>query len=377
MASTVSVNLNLDNLRHNYRLAKTMASGAQVYAVLKSDAYGHGLMNVALGLADADGFALLQLEDALHLRAAGLSQPVMMMAGVNDARELAEAYANDLTLVVRSRRQLEIMLHACVPRRPVGVWVKVKSSINRFGFLPAEVDDVLRELAGLSDIEVHGLMMHFPSADDLDCELDGQWESFRALAARTRMPFSAANSAAMLRDRKTHGRLVRAGSVLYGNNPFVGGEPFDALSGFRPVMRFEASVIDTVQLDAGQPIGYGGTFIADRRMRIGVVGCGYGDGYPPSACTGTPVMIRGARTRILGRVAMNAIFIDLESVPDAQVGDWVTLWGDERLRIDEVAQCAGMSPEAIECGLANKHRVHLSGSGRLPSAGLMAVCQGA
>ena len=377
MASTVSVSLNLDNLRHNYRLLKAMTAGAQVYAVLKSDAYGHGLMNIALGLADADGFALLQLEDALRLRAAGLSQPVMMMAGVNDAHDLAEAYAHDLTLVVRSRRQLDLMQHAQAPRRPVSVWVKVKSSINRFGFMSAETEEVLRELAGLPGIEVRGLMMHFASADDLDCELEGQWAAFRALAARTGLPFSAANSAALLRDPGTHGRLVRAGSVLYGNNPFVGGRPFDALKGFRPVMRLEASMIDTVQLDAGQPIGYGGSFIADRRMRVGVVGCGYGDGYPSGASTGTPVMIRGVRTRILGRVAMNAIFIDLESVPDAQVGDWVTLWGDSRLRIDEVAQCAGMSSEAIECGLTNKHCVHLWDAGRSPSKGLAVLSQGA
>lgn len=376
MLSTVSVSLNLDNLRHNYRLVKEMASGAQVFAVLKSDAYGHGLLNVALGLSGADGFALLQVEDALSLRAAGLFQPIMMMAGVNDARELADVYAHDLTPVVRSRHQLD-MLRAHPPRKRTGVWVKIKSSINRFGFQPEEADGVLRELATVPGIEVCGLMMHFPSADDLDCEIDGQWRAFRALVARTGLPFSAANSAAMLRDPGTHGTLVRAGSALYGNNPFVDGKPFDALRGFRPVMRFEARIIGTVQLAAGEPIGYGGTFIADRRMRIGVVGCGYGDGYPPAAQTGTPVMVHGVRTRILGRVAMNAIFIDLESVPDAQMGDWVTLWGDERLRIDEVAQCAAMNPEAIECGLAKKHRVQLGGQYPSPSGNPAALSLGA
>lgn len=358
MLNTVAVSLNLDHLRHNYELAKELASGAQVFAVIKSDAYGHGLLNIAQGLARADGFALVQLEDALTLRNAGITQPILMMEGINDTRELAEMCAHGLTMVLRSHQQMD-MLRTDQAHMPLSVWLKVKSSMNRFGFNPDEVIDVLRELEAKPNIKLEGLMMHFPSADELDRDLNDQWKQFRALVSQTRLPFSVANSAAMLRDVHTHGTLVRLGSALYGNNPFVGGKPLAALNGFRPVMRFEARVIGIAQVAAGEPVGYSGTFIADRPMRVGVVGCGFGDGYPSSAPTGTPVMIRGVRTRILGKVAMNVIFVDLEPAPDARIGDWVTLWGDAYLRIDEVAQNAGLSPEAIQCGLTRKHNVHL------------------
>ena len=358
MLNTVSVSLNLDHLRHNYRVAKALARTSQLFAVLKSDAYGHGLLNIAGGLANADGFALIQLDDALTLRQNNVEQPILMMAGINDERELAEACAHKLMVVVRSHQQLAMLREFPVSQQLL-VWVKVKSNINRFGFAPSEVPAVLAELIAQPYIRVRGLMMHFASADDLNCPLSPQWESFQALVRNTGLDFSAANSAAMLRDKTTHGTLVRAGSVLYGNNPFVDGQPFEALQAFRPVMRLEARLIGTVDLSPGQPLGYGGMFVADRQMRVGIVGCGYGDGYPPVVSTGTPVLVCGVRTRILGKVAMNVAFIDLQPVMQAQTGDWVTLWGDERLRIDEVAQCAGLSPEAIQCGLMKKHRAKL------------------
>ena len=358
MLNTVAVNINLDHLRHNYALAKTMAPGAQVFAVIKSDAYGHGLLNIARGLAGADGFALVQMDDALALRRAGLDRPILLLEGINEPRELVDVCARSLTLVVRSRHQLE-MLRGFRAAHPLTIWVKVKSSMNRFGLEPDEIPGVLDELDSRPDIKLAGLMMHFSAADELDCDLEMQWKRFRDLVAQTGLPFSVANSAAMLRDARTHGRLVRFGSALYGNNPFAGGKPFDALKGFRPVMRFEARIIGTALLAAGERVGYGGSFVAERPMRVGVLGCGYGDGYPCSASTGTPVLIRGARSRVLGRVAMNVIFIDLMRTPEAQVGDWVTLWGDVDLRIDEVARHAGVSPEAIQCGLSKKHPVHL------------------
>lgn len=358
MLNTISLSLNLDNLRHNYALAKALAPAAKVFAVVKSDGYGHGLLNIGRALRQADGFATIQLDDALALRGAGLRQPILIMEGINDAREIAEVCAHRLTLVLRSPDQLE-MLSACRTAAPVAVWVKVKSAINRFGFTPGEALKVVRALQALPQAKVAGLMMHFPSADNLDCDLDSQWATFRGLQAATGLPFSVANSAAMLRDARTHGSMVRLGSSLYGNNPFVGGKGADTVAGLRPVMRLAARIVDTARVAAGEAVGYGGTFIAERPMRIGIVGCGYGDGYPSSAATGTPVLVNGARTRIIGKVAMNVMFIDLEPLPAAQVGDWVTLWGDERLGIGEVAAHAGLGPEAIQCGLAKKHRVHL------------------
>lgn len=351
MQNTVTIKLNLDYLHHNYGLLKKLAPGSQVFAVVKSDAYGHGLLNIASGLPEADGFALIQLEDAITLRNAGIAQPILLMAGVNDAHEVAEARARQLTVVVHHRDHLAL-IRASGAQPPLRVWIKVNSRMNRFGFDATDVLQILRELQAMPDIHVRGLMMHFPCADQLDQELDTQWNAFRELVAITQLPFSAANSAAMLRDARTHGDLVRTGAALYGINPFPGEDSF----GLRPVMHFEARLIAITNLAAGESVGYEGRFVAERAMRIGVVGCGYG--YPATAATGTPVSIAGVRTRIIGKVAMNVIFIDLESARDARVGDWVSLWGDGVVRIEEVARNAGLSAAAIDCSMSRKQVVY-------------------
>lgn len=271
------------------------------------------------------------------------------MAGVNDAQEAAEARARQFTIVVHHRDHLSV-IRASEAQPPLRIWVKVNSHMNRFGFSAIEVLEILRKLWAMPDIHVEGLMMHFPSADRLDQELDPQWKPFRELIAITNLPFSAANSAATLRDARTHGALVRTGAALYGINPFPGEDRF----GLRPVMHFEARLIAATNLAAGEAVGYGGAFVAERAMRIGVVGCGFGNGYPATAATGTPVSIAGARARTIGRVAMNAVFIDLDAVPNARVGDWVTMWGDGVVRIEEVARNAGLSAAAIDCSMSRK-----------------------
>ena len=352
MQNTVTIKLNLDHLHHNYALLKQRAPAAQVLAVVKSDAYGHGLLNIARGLPEADGFALIQLEDAITLRNAGIAQPILLLAGVNDAQEAAEARARQLTVVVHHRDHLAL-IRASGAQPPLRIWVKVNSRMNRFGFDAADVLQILRELQAMPELQVQGLMMHFPSADQLDQELHHQWNAFRELVAITQLPFSAANSAAMLRDARTHGDLVRTGAALYGINPL----PCEDSFGLRPVMHFEARLIAITNLAAGESVGYEGRFVAERAMRIGVVGCGYGNGYPATAATGTPVSIAGVRTRIIGKVAMNVIFVDLDAVPHAQVGDWVSLWGDGVVRIEEVARNAGLSAAAIDCSMSRKQVV--------------------
>lgn len=352
MQNTVTIKLNLDHLHHNYRLLKKLAPAAQVFAVVKSDAYGHGLLNIASGLPEADGFALIQLEDAITLRSAGIAQPILLMAGVNDVQEVAEARARQITIVVHHRDHLA-MIRAAGAQQPLLVWVKVNSNMNRFGFNPVEVIGILRQLQAMPNVHVEGLMMHFPCADLLDQELHDQWNTFRELIALTNLPFSAANSAAMLRDARTHGDLVRTGAALYGINPFPGEDRFR----LRPVMHFEARLIAITQLSAGESVGYEGGFVAQRAMRIGVIGCGYGNGYPSTARTGTPVSIAGVRTRIIGKVAMNVIFIDLESARKAKVGDWATMWGNDVVQIEEVARNSGLSAAAIDCSMSRKQVV--------------------
>lgn len=365
MSRMVEVSIDLDNLRHNYRLAKHMAGNAEVWVVGKSDAYGHGLQHVAHALCDADGFALLDMDDALALRQGGFDQTILLMAGPSHERELAEASVKRISIVIRNREQLDMLRHARL-KQPVSVWVKVRSNINRFGFDPAAVPGIVDALRDQAGVRLQGLLMHFAQADDLAVELDTQWHAFRNLAAELGLRFSAANSAAMLRDTKTHGQAIRLGTALYGNNPFVGAAAHDNLAGFRPVMKMTARLTDIVPLSAGAPLGYGATFRADKAMRVGIVACGYGDGYPNKATTGTPVLIRGQRTRILGDVAMNVMFIDLTTVSDAQTGDWVILFGDDKLRIDEVAHYAGQRPESIQCAIGGKHRTRILERGTWP-----------
>lgn len=365
MSRMVEVSIDLDNLRHNYRLAKGLAGNAEVWAVAKSDAYGHGLKQVAHALCDADGFALLDMDDAVTLRQEGFGQTILLMAGPGHERELAEASVRQISIVIRNREQLDMLRHARL-KLPIGVWVKVRSNINRFGFDPAAVPGIVAALRDHTGVRLQGLLMHFAQADDLGVELDPQWQAFRDLAAATGSRFSAANSAAMLRDRKTHGQAIRLGTALYGNNPFVGAPAHDHIAGFRPVMKMTARITDVVPLPAGAPLGYGATFRASEAMRVGIVACGYGDGYSNRATTGTPVLIRGQRTRILGDIAMNAMFVDLTPLPDVQAGDWVTLFGDDKLRIDEVGRHVGQRPESMQCAIGGRHRMRLLERGIWP-----------
>lgn len=367
MARMVEVTIDLDNLRHNYRLAKRLAGHAEVWAVGKSDAYGHGLQQVARALCDADGFALLDMDDAVALRQGGFGQTILLMAGPGHERELAEASVRQIAIVIRNRDQLDMLRHAR-PKLPIGVWVKVRSNINRFGFDPAAVPGIVAALRDHTGVRLQGLLMHFAQADDLSVELAPQWQAFRNLAAETGLRFSAANSAAMLRDPGTHGQAIRLGTALYGNNPFVGAAAHDHIAGFRPVMTMTARITDVVPLPAGAPLGYGATFRASDAMRVGIVACGYGDGYANRATTGTPVLVRGQRTRILGDIAMNVMFVDLTTVPDARTGDWVTLFGDDKLRIDEVGRHVGQRPETIQCAIGGRHRMRLVERGIWPGS---------
>lgn len=358
MRNTATLTIDLDQLRKNYRRAQQQAAGAATFAVVKSDAYGHGLLRIAQALPAADGFALVLLDDARQLRAAGITQPVLLLEGVDSQAELAEAAHLGVTVVVRSDDQLAMLL-AWRAVTPLAVWLKVNTGMNRFGFRTDRIPDILDVLRGRHAIRVCGLMTHFACADDLDASLEPQWEVFAPLVARCALPFSAANSAATLRNSRTHGQMVRVGALLYGNNPFDRLPPggFD----YRPVMRLDARLIAISALRAGEALGYGASFIAEHDIRVGIVGCGYGDGYPYAAPTGTPVLFRGRRARTVGRVSMNVLAIDLQDFPDARVGETVNLWGDPALPVGEVARGAGLIAEALQCGLTKRLPVHVMG----------------
>ena len=334
-------------LRHNLAVVRTRAPGARVWAVVKAAAYGHGMLRAILGLEAADGFALLDLNEAVRLREARVRKPILLLEGFFSPADLAAIAVHGLATVVHSGEQLK-MLEAAKLAASVPVFLKVNSGMNRLGIRPEETRgfvDRLRASGKASDVI---LMTHFADADGPQ----GVAEQLARFDAATRgipLPRSLANSAAILRHPQTHGSWVRPGIMLYGCSPFA-DESAESL-GLRPVMTLSSELIAVQQLAPGDRVGYGGTFTADRAMRIGVAACGYADGYPRHAPSGTPILVGGRRTRTVGRVSMDMIMVDLEGFPDAGVGTPVTLWG-AGLSCDEVAAAAGTVSYELLCALA-------------------------
>jgi alanine racemase len=334
-------------LRHNLGLARARGGGARVWAVVKANAYGHGLSRAVEALQGADGFALLDLGDAVRLREAGVSKPILLLEGFFEPADLASICAHALAAVVHSPEQLAMLEGTRVPA-PVPVFLKVNSGMNRLGIAPEEAGRFVARLRASGKARDIVLMTHFADADGAR-GIDEQLERFEAGTRGIALPRSLANSAAILRHPRAHGSWIRPGIMLYGCSPFADASA-ESL-GLRPVMTLESEIIAVRTVAAGERVGYGGLFVAERPMRIGVVACGYADGYPRHAPTGTPVLVAGRRTRTLGRVSMDMLVVDLDAIPGAGVGWPVTLWG-EGLSCDEVAVAAGTVSYELLCALA-------------------------
>jgi len=332
--------------RENLAVARARAPHARVWAVIKANAYGHGLERALRALEAADGFALLDLADAVWLRESGVTKPILLLEGVFAGDDLHAVAEHGLTIVIHDDEQIAMLEGAGLPAR-VPVYLKMNSGMNRLGFAPGEYRQVFERLARSPVVAGITLMTHFADAD----ETRGVAEALRRFEAATapmEAPRSLANSAAILRYPDTHADWVRAGIMLYGCSPFADA-PAAAL-GLKPVMTLASELIAVRTLQPGDRVGYGGAFVADRPMPIGVVACGYADGYPRHAPTGTPVLVNGRRTRTIGRVSMDMLTVELAGLPEAGVGEPVTLWG-EGLSCDEVAAAAGTVSYELLCGL--------------------------
>lgn len=318
-------------------------------AVIKAAAYGHGLLRAAEALNAADGFALLDVRDAVQLREAGFRQTILLLEGFFTPDDLPLAAEHDLACVIHSPHQIA-MLDGYPRRGSLQVWLKVNSGMNRLGLQPHDVPAALEKLKAHPAVRDITLMTHFSHADEA-AGVAAQFEAFNALAAPYRVARSLANSAALLRYPATHADWVRPGIMLYGASPFApgGGDSAQQL-GLKPAMTLQSRIISVRELDAGACIGYGGAFRAQAVMRVGVVACGYADGYPRHAPTGTPVLVEGQRTRTLGRVSMDMLSVDLSALPGAGVGSRVTLWG-KGLPVEEVAHAAGTISYELLCAL--------------------------
>ncbi|MGZ0704526.1 alanine racemase [Pseudomonas piscis] len=350
--------IDLQALRHNYQLAREV-SGVRALAVIKADAYGHGAVRCAQALEDcADGFAVACIEEALELRAAGISAPVLLLEGFFEASELPLIIEHDFWCVVHSLWQLEAIEQASLAK-PLTVWLKLDSGMHRVGLHPKDYQAAYQRLLASGKVEKIVLMSHFARADELDCASSTeQIAVFEAARQGLGAEISLRNSPAVMGWPSAPSDWVRPGIMLYGTTPFE--EPNPLAERLQPVMTLESKVICVRELPAGEPIGYGAKFITDRPMRIGVVAMGYADGYPRHARTGTPVLVAGQRSRLLGRVSMDMLCVDLTDVPEAGLGSTVELWG-KNILASEVALAADTIPYQFFCNLRRVPLVYSEG----------------
>lgn len=339
--------VHLDALRHNLRIAKRCAPRSKIMAVVKANAYGHDLSYAAMGLAEADGFAVLGLNEALALRAQGYRQTILLLEGVFTADELEQAAKNDVAVVIHSVVQVGMLERATLPR-PLSIFLKLNTGMNRLGFAQTEYKAVLSRLQACRNIADITLMTHFATADEPE-GIAEQLALFKEVTAGMDYPSSLANSAAVLRHPDSHTDWVRPGIMLYGASPVSGTHP--ELFNLEPAMTLASEIIAIQDLAAGQSVGYGKKFVAEQKTRVGVVACGYADGYPRHAPTGTPVAVAGKLTRTLGRVSMDMLCVDISDIPEAQIGSPVELWG-KLVSVDEVAEAAGTVGYELLCALS-------------------------
>ena len=360
MARPLFAQVNLAALRANLAQVRHRAPKTQVLAVVKANAYGHGVARVLPALADADGLALLELGAALALRAAHWTRRILLLEGFFAADELPEISARRLGIVVHHTEQLRMLEHAHLAR-PLEVFVKINTGMNRLGVRAGEVQAVVERLTQCDSVAALRLMTHLARADEEE-GIGEQVAAFDAACKGLPYPRSIANSAGIVRFGDVGGDIVRPGIMLYGATPF----PYDtaAMIGVQPVMTLRSEIVAVQELKPNESVGYGAAYTASRAHRIGVVACGYADGYPRHAPNGTPVLVCGKKVRLAGRVSMDMITVDLTDVPEATVGSPVVLWG-EGLPVDDVASAAATVGYELLCAIAPRVPVVTTNVGRI------------
>lgn len=374
MSRPTIAHIRLDAFRHNYRIAKQLHAGFAL-AVIKANAYGHGAVQCAKGIAnEADGFAVACLEEALQLRQAGIKNPVLLLEGFFEVAELPEIVAHDLWIVVHAEWQLKVLLKTKLAK-PLHIWLKLDTGMHRVGFSPSDYVGAFAKLVNHKNVAKIVHMSHFANADYLN---SGHTEQQIAVFQQTvhqlgavnhALEASLANSAAILAWPQTRANWSRPGIMLYGANPLgaVVQNQADSkrLAGqiLQPVMRLMSRIISIRTISKGESIGYGSIFTAERDTKVGVVACGYADGYPRLATgegkVASPVAVDGKLTQLIGRVSMDMLFVDLTDLPMVAIGSQVELWGDQ-ISVNDVAKAAETVSYELFC---NVKRVQFCYSG--------------
>jgi alanine racemase len=367
MPRPLHATIHLDAMQHNLARARACAPGSRVWAVVKADAYGHGLARGLRGFGQADGMALVETENALRLRELGWRGPLLLLEGFFDAADIPLLAEHGIDSAVHSLEQIRMLEYTSL-YRPIDVHLKMNTGMNRLGFRPEEFRAAHARLRAIRGIRNITLMTHFANAEELEhprLSVAEQLRRFHLGADGLAGERSLANSGGVLHDEawrkmalegaipEWRSDWVRPGIMLYGGTP--GGTTAQGY-GLLPTMTLKSEIIGIQRLEAGDSVGYGSRFQAEGPMQVGVVACGYADGYPRHAGHGTPVLVDGVRTTLVGRVSMDMMTVDLGPIPNARVGSKVTLWGDG-LPIDEVASSAGTIGYELMCALAPRVRV--------------------
>jgi alanine racemase len=327
--------INLNAIRHNLQLARQCAPHSKIMTVIKADAYGHGMLEIAAALGEVDGLAVARLEEALKLRDAGISQRILLLGN----------HLSDEDFELCSRQQLDVEVHnldmaeqlaGLSLATPLAIWLKVDTGMNRMGLAPTDFQQAQQLLQQSNNVKQQLLMTHFSSSDEaLKQSCEQQTQLFLETIGNSKAPTSLANSAAIIQHPETHGDWIRPGIMLYGANPLQ--QPCSLP--LQAAMTLTAQVLAIREVTVGDTVGYNGIWKASGTCRIATIGIGYGDGYPRHARNGTPVVIRGQRAKLAGRVSMDMMTVDLSDCEGIEVGDEAILWG-KGLPIEEIAECA-------------------------------------
>jgi alanine racemase len=339
------------SLRHNLGIVRRLAPSSRVLAVIKADAYGHGLVGTAKVLSNADAFGVARLSEALSLRSAGIAHAIVLLEGVASGEELYDAAKNRLELVVHSFEQVE-MLEQSSATDAFDIWLKIDTGMNRLGFRPEDFPEALRRLQACRTQMSLRLMTHLATGEEpMGATTQTQIEIFNALSSSLKLERSIANSAGIIGRPDAHMEWVRPGLMLYGMSPL--GERSSAKLGLRPAMTLSAPLIAMRRVQTGATVGYGGLWRAQRESRIGIVAIGYGDGYPRTMHNGAPVLVDDNEASVAGRVSMDMIAVDITHLPNVKVGSQVILWGTG-LPAERVASFADTLAYELVCRVTGR-----------------------
>lgn len=354
--------IDLTALQHNLQQVRYYAPHSKIMSVIKADAYGHGVIEIAKALHHTDAFAVARLKEALSLRQHGFEQQITVFEGVSTIEEWQLAAEYDLTPVLHQQQHLDYLLKAKLNKPFPFIWLMLETGMHRLGLAEQHIRQIIEQLKEHSDlVDDIGLMSHFANSDLLnDTRNQQQITVMQRLAETTGLPVCMANSAAIISLPQSHYQWVRPGLMLYGASPFA--DKTGAQLGLKPVMQLVSKLIATQQLKAGDEVGYGGQWMADQAMRMGVVSIGYGDGYSRHLSNAGKVIIRGKEVPVIGRVSMDTVCVNLDGCPQAQLEDEVVIWGTDALPVEWLAETAGTIPyELLCCVTPRVNRKYLHG----------------